>query len=120
MRAGVEPERVIAGVALILLAVPAAIVAGVALLAAPFVASLPVDLADVLLKAFGLAAFAIAQTVLAIFVMSGRHGLLALGLATGLVALATVVVGIGQWTPFLVGSLAICAIALLIGSRRRT
>ena len=123
MRAGIELERVIAGVGLILLAALAAAGAGLGLLLSPIIAFLPPDeLAEaersMLLTELGLVTFAVVQVMLAVFVMSGRHSQFALALATGLVAIAMVVVRPGPPPLILVGVAATCAIALLIGTLR--
>ena len=126
MRARVEPERIIAGVALLLLAALAASAGGLGVLAAPILGFLPPDALreaerSLLLTVAALWGFALILAVLAAFVMAGRHSRLALALATVLIASAMAAVGVDREPPtfLLLGVVVANVGALVLGMFRR-
>lgn len=126
MRVGIEPERSVAGVALLLLAALAAAGGGLGVLVAPIIGFTPPDALreaerSLLLTVAALWGFAVVLTALAAFVMVGRHSKLALALATVLVASAIAALGAEREPPSLIllGVALTNAGALVIGTLRR-
>jgi hypothetical protein len=125
MRAGVEPERIVAGVALLIVAALAAAAGGLGVLLAPILGFAPPDVLreterSLLLTVAILWGFALSMAVLAAFVMTGRRSRLALALASVLLACAAATLGFdgGPLTFSLLVVLSLCAGALLIGTLR--
>jgi hypothetical protein len=101
VRAGLEPERTVAAVALLLVAALAAVAGGLGILVAPIMGFAPPGTlregeASLLLTVVALWGFAIISTALAAFVMAGRHSRAALAVATALLVSAVVVLGPGR------------------------
>jgi hypothetical protein len=125
VRAGFEPERTVAAVALLLIAALAAAAGGLAILVAPILGFAPPETqreaeASLLLTVVALWGFAIISTALAAFVIAGRHSRAALAVATALVVSAVIVMGPGREpaTWLLLGVAVTNAGALLIGTFR--
>jgi hypothetical protein len=120
MRAGVEPERIVAGTLLLLVAAGAVIIGSAEILGA----LLPSSGMDTPPLAAGLAVvgFAAALTWLSVVVLAGRHSQRALALATVLVAAFAAIVGLGDTresvTILLLGVAFTNIVALLIGGHR--
>jgi hypothetical protein len=118
MRAGVEPERIVAGVLVLLVAAYAAAYGSVAI-GLTFLA-LGWDEPRTLLGGTAAVGFAAALTWLSVVVLAGRHSRRALALATVLIAAA--IAGLGgaqEWVTILLLGIAITNIvALLIGTYR--
>jgi hypothetical protein len=126
MRGGIEPERIVAGVALLLLAAFAAAGGGLGLLVAPILGFAPPDALreaerSLLLTVAALWGFAVILAALAAFVMTGRHSQVALALATVLVASAIAALGVERepLVLILLGIVLTTASALVIGALRR-
>jgi hypothetical protein len=117
----VEPERIIAGVALLLTAALAAVAGGLGILVSPILGFAPPEVfGSLLLTVAVLWALALTVTVLVAFVMTGRHSQLALAIATVLVACAVAALSI-DGAPLTFGLLAVGGVtagALLIGTLR--
>ena len=126
MEAGFRPERTIAGVALLLVAVLAAGVGILGLIAAPILGFGPPDMlqreeATLFVKVLALLGFAIAALGLAAMILAGWHAQLSLAAAVALTLAAALAIGPdrlpGGWFLLAVGLLN--AGAFLAGTVRR-
>jgi hypothetical protein len=130
MRAGVEPERIVAGTLLLLVAAGVAIIGSAVILGA-LLSSSAVHAPPPLAAGIAMVGFAALLTWLSVVVLAGRHPQRALAMAAVLVAAFAVIVrlaairepvGILQqpYTIPLLGVAFASVVALLIGRRRLT
>ncbi len=126
MRAGIEPERIVAGVVLLLVGAFAAAAGVLGIAVSPIIgfaepATLREAETSLLRAVVAMWGFAIISIVLATFTIAGRHSRAALAIATTLVLASFVALGTDRapttW-PFL-GVAATTAGALLIGILRQ-
>jgi len=126
MRTGVEPERIVAGVVLLLVGALAAAGGVLGIAVSPIIgfaepATRREAETSLLRAVVALWGFAIIATVLAAFTIAGRHSRAALAIATTLVLSSVVALGTDRvpatWP--LVGVAATTAGALLIGILRQ-
>jgi hypothetical protein len=126
MRAGIEPERIVAGVVLLLVGALAAAAGVLGIAVSPIIgfaepATLREAETSLLRAVVALWGFAIISIVLATFTIAGRHSRTALAIATTLVLAAFVALGTDRspttWP--LLGVAGTTAGALLIGMLRQ-